>query len=216
MYRFALILIAFLLPSLAFGQYDAGQSYEKGLFHTLFGLDHLIAMIAVGLISSQIGGRAVWQVPAIFVIALVIGGAAGLIMPESGTRDWILSASEIVIMLSDMILVLAIIWLWPGQTSRALGAVAIFIIIFGFFHGFAHGGEIPEGAIALFYVIGFATTSILMHILGVGIGEIARVFRQPRVARGVFAAVLLGISIPYQVDFWNSIMPGFLLEIFGF
>lgn len=206
MTRAVLTLLAIVLPGTAMAA-GPGLSYEEGLLHTLFGLDHLIAMIAVGLISSQIGGRAVWQVPAIFVIALVIGGAAGLIMPESGARDWILSTSEVVIMLSDLILVLAIIWLWPGRSGGPLSAVGIFIIIFGFFHGFAHGGEIPDGAIPLFYVLGFATTSIVMHVLGVGIGELAR---------AVFAAVLLGISIPYQVDFWNSIMPGFMLEIFGF
>lgn len=215
-------LALLLIPGLAFGQatYDSGESYMKGLTHTLFGLDHVIAMISVGLISSQLGNRAVWQVPLIFVLTLVVGGATGMILPESDARDWILSTSEIVIMMSDLLLVLAIIWI-PFSMSRenyatGITIVGLFIIVFGLFHGFAHGGEIPDGASALFYVLGFATTSTIMHIVGVGIGEAARAFPQPRVARGVFAAVLLGISIPYQVDFWNSVMPFWALELFGF
>ena len=261
-----------LIPSLAFAQnFDAGASYEKGLFHTLFGLDHVIAMLSVGLISSQFGGRAIWQVPLVFVVALVIGGATGLILPDNAMRGWLLSGSEIVIMISDLLLVIGVIWITRhalalraflivfgilfaagliqllaifGITVGRLGGYAIviaiilitsatalgtndayrrvvalmigFIAIFGLFHGFAHGGEIPDGAIALFYVLGFATTSILMHAIGVGIGEVARAFPQPRVARGIVAAVLLGIAIPYQVDFWNSLMPRWALELFGF
>jgi len=194
-----------------------GGSYAEGVFHTLFGLDHLIAMIAVGLISSQIGGRAVWQVPLVFVISLVLGGGAGLTMPESGMRDWLLSSSEVVIMLSDLILVLGIIWVSSRQTDFSpLSLLGLFVVIFGLFHGFAHGGEIPDGALPLFYVLGFATTSTLMHIFGVVLGEIGRGFPQPRVARSLVAATLLGISIPYQVDFWNAIMPDFMLAIFGF
>ena len=208
-----LLALAFIGTASAAGRQG---SYIEGLTHTLFGLDHLIAMIAVGLISSQFGGRAIWRVPAIFVLALVAGGAAGLILPEGNLRNWLLSTSEVVIMLSDLSLVLAIMWMAPGRRDRALGAVGGFIVLFGLFHGFAHGGEIPTGALPFFYVVGFATTSIVMHILGVGIGELARLFRQPQVARGLFAAVLFGISIPYQVDFWNAIMPDLILEIFGF
>lgn len=214
---FFLILLGFSAFAMAEG---ASGSYREGLLHTLLGLDHLIAMIAVGLISSQIGGRAVWQVPFVFVMALVLGGVTGLIWPAGDAREWILSTSEPVIMLSDLALALAIIWAPLAHRSYEQAkvplSISLLIIIFGLFHGFAHGGEIPDGAVPTFYVLGFATTSALMHILGVGIGEIARAFQQPRVARGICAAVLLGISIPYQVDFWNTIMPGVVLEIFKF
>lgn len=219
MRRLIILILANFFPEIA---HAAGNveglngSYTAGLTHTLFGLDHLIAMIAVGLLSAQIGSRAVIQVPLIFVASLIIGGAVGLTLGESETREWLLSTSEIVIMTSDILLVLAIIWITPrGGNFSALSLIGLFVIVFGLFHGFAHGGEIPTGAIALWYVAGFATTSAVMHILGVAIGEIGRVFPQPRVARGIFASILLGISIPYQVDFWNSAMPVFMLEIFG-
>ena len=211
-----LFLFFALLPSFALAA-GPGASYFEGVLHTLLGLDHLIAMIAVGLISSQIGRRAIWQVPFIFVLTLVIGGAAGLTLTEGALRRWLLSSSESVIMLSDLILVLGVIWVSPRrQDFHAFSLLGLFVIVFGLFHGFAHGGEIPPGAAPLFYVLGFATTSTLMHILGVLLGEVGRSFPQPRVARALVAATLLGISIPYQVNFWNSLMPDFLVVIFGF
>ena len=202
-----------LLPAAAMAE-TAGASYSDGLLHTLLGLDHLIAMIAVGLISSQLGRQAVWQVPLVFVLALVVGGYMGLTTEDSPARDGTLAMSEKVIMLSDLALALAIIWIpLASNGARYLGmtlVTAILISIFGYYHGFAHGGEIPDGALPTFYVLGFATTSIIMHMVGVGIGEAARIFPQPRVARGVFAAVLLGISIPYQIRFWGDDLPWFL------
>ena len=222
MIRVSKFLLFALIPTVAFAASDsdplnAVESFVSGLTHTLFGLDHLIAMIAIGLLSTQIGREALIQVPLIFVLALVVGGAVGLVLSVESLRAWLLSTSEIVIMLSDMLLVLAIIWMLPDERRfRPMSLVGLFVITFGLFHGFAHGGEIPAGAIATFYVLGFATTSLIMHLFGVAIGEFGGVFRQPRVARGVFAAVLLGISIPYQVDFWNAIMPEFVLEVFGF
>ena len=125
------------------------DSYTEGLIHTLTGLDHLIAMIAVGLISSQLGRRAIWGVPAVFVTMLAIGGIVGLTMSPGPTRSGILSTSESVIMFSDLLLPLAIIWI-PLASNRAqyalmAGISAILIAIFGLYHGFAHGGKIPEG-----------------------------------------------------------------------
>ena len=274
MARFSTFLtLVLLMPGFAQAQaseFTAFDSYLGGVTHTMFGLDHVIAMIAVGLISSQFGTRAVWQIPLIFVISLVIGGATGMLLPEGDFRDWVLSSSEAIIMVSDILLVVAVVWISQNKTAlRAFwtvfallsvfvvvqllqnaginidplwariaalvavilanvlmsaskdayaGAMAMmfgFVIIFGLFHGFAHGGEV-EDKIPTFYVLGFATTSIIMHIIGVGIGESARLSAQPRVFRGVFAAVLVGISIPYQVNFWNSIMPDFLLLLFEF
>ncbi len=220
MIRGVVCLLFAVFPSAVFavGSGDpsgSGASFFAGLSHTLLGLDHLIAMVAIGLLSAQIGRAAVVQVPLVFVIALVIGGTAGLTLSFGPVREWLLSTSEVVIMLSDLLLVLAIIWMAPHDRSfSVVSLTGLFVVTFGLFHGFAHGGEIPDGSIALFYVLGFATTSLLMHILGLLVGEIGQVFRQPRVARGVFAAVLFGISVPYQVDFWNAIMPDFVLEIF--
>ena len=200
------------------------DSYLTGLIHTLSGLDHLIAMISVGLISSQLGRQATWGVPIFFVIFLIIGGAIGLTMEESVAKEATGDRAEQVIYFSDMLLPLAILWipvaanrLWWGTMA---GISALLIAIFGYYHGFAHGGEIPTGAIAAGYVTGFATTSVLMHILGVAIGEGARVFPQPRVTRGVIAALMLGLTIPFQVRFWGEAIPSwlgkdYLIYVFG-
>lgn len=73
-----LVVALFVLPSPAHAHLIGGYGISSGLTHPLFGLDHLLAMIAVGIISTQIGGKAIWQIPATFVLFMIVGGIFGI------------------------------------------------------------------------------------------------------------------------------------------
>ncbi|MEQ8862301.1 MAG: HupE/UreJ family protein [Thalassobaculum sp.] len=159
-------LLAALVLLVAFpasAQQDSGfGSLIAGFAHPVLGFDHLLAMVAVGLLSVQIGGRAVWTVPAAFVVFLEGGnglGLAGVPLPQV----------EGVIALSVLALGLAIAL---SVELPALVAIAV-VGVFAVFHGHAHGEEIPNLAGPLGFVAGFMLASALLHLAGVGLGVLA-------------------------------------------
>ena len=141
-------------------------SFLAGLTHPVLGLDHLLAMVSVGIVSAIIGGRAIWTVPSMFVIMMGVGGVVGWLFPEvlAGT------VTEVAIAASVILLGGVIVW---GQAIPVVAAMAA-VAFFGFFHGYAHGSEIPDIANTLVYAIGFMLGTILLHLTGVLIGEVAK------------------------------------------
>jgi urease accessory protein len=138
-------------------------SFASGFSHPLHGLDHILAMVAVGLWAAQQGGRAMWAIPAAFVAFMAVGGAlgmAGVHIPhvESG-----IVAS--VLILGLLIAFAARLPLWAGALLTGLFAV---------FHGHAHGVELPAAASEFAYAIGFVAATALLHGCGVGLGRLAR------------------------------------------
>ena len=131
------------------------ESAEAGWLHPLTGADHAVAMIAVGAWSAQLGRRAVWIVPAAFVIFMAVGGALGLMLID-------LSGVELGIATSVLLLGLAI-----GLKRRLpLLLAAAAVAVFGVFHGYAHGYEVPIMADKASYVGGFLFSTALLHVLG--------------------------------------------------
>ena len=128
----------------------------------VLGFDHLLAMVAVGLLSVQIGGRAVWIVPTAFVVFLGTGGGLGL----SGVP---LPQVEGVIALSVLALGLAIALSVTLPIQIAIAVVGLFAV----FHGHAHGEEIPNLADPAGFVAGLMLASALLHLTGVGLGILA-------------------------------------------
>jgi urease accessory protein len=179
------------MPSAAFAHITAGSGYLSGLTHPVLGPDHLLAMVSVGVLSALIGGRAIWTVPATFVTVMAIGGSVamfGLGMPfvEKG------------IALSVVALGLAIA---IDRKQHAFAAMC-FVGLFGFFHGHAHGSEMPVVARPILYALGFVTGTATLHIAGVALGLIAEklgdrgllVLRHAgSCVAGIGIAVLLGI-----------------------
>ena len=140
-------------------------SFLAGLTHPVLGLDHLLAMVSVGIVSAIIGGRAIWTVPSVFVVMMAVGGISGWAgLPIGG------QAVELAIAVSVILLGGVIAWGRAIPVPLAMVAVAFF----GFFHGFAHGAEIPDMADPLVYAIGFMLGTVLLHLTGVLIGEIAK------------------------------------------
>ena len=164
--KFIIILSYFLvnpLPALAHAFFGKEGFYD-GISHPVLGLDHLLAMICVGIISAQIGGRAIWTVPFTFVSIMTIGGLFGflLIVQE-------FYFVEVGIILSVILLGIAI----SIQKKIPIFLIMIFVGIFGLFHGIAHGLEIPAASSPILFILGFICGTTALHIFGVIIGHLS-------------------------------------------
>ena len=180
-----------LMPSLALahpGLPGHAHDLASGLMHPIGGLDHVLAMVAVGLLAAQLGGRALWLVPASFVAAMAAAGIAGM----SGIA---LPLTETGIALSLIVLGGAIALRLAMPVAAAMALVGFFAI----FHGYAHGIETPETASGLLYGLGFVAATALLHGLGVGIGllvgrlEAGHGRQMVRIAGG--AAAVVGVAL---------------------
>jgi urease accessory protein len=155
--------------------------------HPLGGLDHLLAMVAVGLYAALLGGRALWLVPATFVGVMALGGALG-------AAGYPLPHVETGIALSVIVLGLAVALRANLPTLAAMALAGLFAI----FHGHAHGAEMPADAAAVSYSAGFMLATALLHGAGIAIGLAAgrlaeRGSRAIRLAGG--AVALAGVVI---------------------
>lgn len=149
--------------------------FSSGLSHPLLGLDHLLAMIAIGLWATQQGGRARWAVPLAFVGAMGVGGGlawAGLALPQLETG---IAASVLVLGL-----LIATRRQWALTAGMAVAAG------FALFHGYAHGLEMPQAASPALYVLGFVLATVFLHGVGIAGSLIGR--HAMRVAGAAIAA----------------------------
>ncbi|WP_192258023.1 HupE/UreJ family protein [Mesorhizobium silamurunense] len=155
--RLALTAAAVLMPSLAYahsGGFNV-HGFVSGLQHPLAGIDHLLAMMAVGTIAARTGGRGIFVVPSCFVLAMIAGallGIAGIGLPslESGI------AVSLVVLGAMMAL----------ARPLPLAIAASLTVLFGLFHGNAHGLEIPETASGIAYAVGFVVATSALHTTG--------------------------------------------------
>jgi urease accessory protein len=150
-----------LRPSAAFAHITQGSvaGFGGGFAHPLTGLDHFLAMFAVGVWGAQMGGRSIWALPVAFPLVMAIGGVAG--MTERG-----LPYVEIVIALSVFVLGLAIALKWHPIEIVPLAIVAIFALG----HGYAHGVELPSASDPAAYAAGFVMATGLIHVCGIAAG----------------------------------------------
>lgn len=144
----------------AFAHLDPAEhgSVMAGLSHPLFGADHVLAMIAVGLWAAQIGGRALWSVPAAFVATMVLG----FVLAHAGAP---LPLVEPAILASVVALGLVVAIAVRLDAATAAAIVAAFAL----FHGHAHGGELGSAGTWSF-AAGFVIATALLHIAGIGLG----------------------------------------------
>lgn len=162
--RALLPLVVLALPSLCFAHaQDDGDGFMAGLMHPVFGFDHLLAMVSVGVVSAQLGGANIWRVPLAFVSAMVVGGLLGIF-------DVPLPLRELGIAASVIFLGVAIIHV-NAKTPPLIPFA--FVLFFGMCHGHAHGTEMPGSASPAFYTLGFLVSTAALHLVGVGIGELA-------------------------------------------
>ena len=172
-----------LWPVAAWAHIAAGQAggFASGLAHPVSGLDHVLAMVAVGLWGAQLGAPALWVLPVAFPMMMAFGGMLGLIgVPLPGV--------EIGIAVSAVVLGALVLGQVRLPLFVAIGVVAFFAV----FHGHAHGTELEPGQNALLYSLGFVIATGLLHALGIGIGLIHRWDIGRQALRGAGALILAG------------------------
>ena len=158
--------------------------FLSGITHPVLGFDHLLAMVSVGMISAQIGGKAIWSVPSTFVIVMFIGGLVGINIEG-------LTGYEIGIALSVLLLGSALAADKTIPSNFAMIAVGVFAI----FHGYAHGEEIPTVAEPIPYVSGFMMGTIMLHITGLILADISTHYNSGKIILRVagFGIALSGL-----------------------
>jgi urease accessory protein len=159
------VLLALLWPARAVAHTPGGEAagFLGGLEHPISGLDHILAMVAVGLWGAQLGTPAVWLLPVTFPMVMAFGGMLGLM----GVA---LPGIEVGIALSALALGVVVGW----EARPPLWVAAVLVGFFAVFHGHAHGTELPAGGDALLYSIGFVVATGCLHATGIGMGLIHR------------------------------------------
>ena len=161
---FGLLAYVTILPvaeAHTFGSQGAGLM--AGLTHPFVGLDHLLAMIAVGIWAGQLGGRAVWLIPLTFVSVM----AAAATLASFGL---LLPLMEPAIACSVLVLGLLI----AGSVRLPTSVGVLLVSLFAVFHGYAHGLELPQAASPILYGAGFVLATALLHGLGIGFASNSR------------------------------------------
>lgn len=155
------IAISLWIPKIASAHTGVGDvtGFWHGLEHPIGGLDHILAMLAVGLWAAQMGGKALWLVPGAFVTAMIGSSVMGHFgLPLPGVEQGIVA--------SDFILGMLLLFAVRLPLALSAGIVGVLAI----FHGYAHGAEMPATASGLAYGFGFIISTTLLHVAGIGIG----------------------------------------------
>jgi len=152
---------AALAPAAAFAHAGHGEhsGFIHGFMHPVTGVDHILAMVTVGILAYQIGGRALWAVPATFFAIMAAGGLLGVAGVSFYFVEPGIAASVVVL---GLIVALAL----KPPVALAMALVAVFAI----FHGYAHGIEAPLDGSAAVYGAGFLAATALLHAFGVAFG----------------------------------------------
>lgn len=188
--RLALAALLAIAPTAALAHTGVSVEHDllHGFLHPIGGLDHMLAMLAVGVFAYVLGGRALWLVPLAFVGMMAVGFVTGLAGVE-------LPFMELGIALSSVVIggVAAL-----GRPMPVIGASAL-VGLFAVFHGVAHGAEMPVGASSLEYALGFVAATALLHLAGIaaamGVAKVVGRFGKPaaQLAGGLFALGGVGV-----------------------
>jgi urease accessory protein len=176
-----LVLAALLLvsgPAAAHTEVGVPGGLLSGFLHPLAGLDHLVAMVAVGLWGAQLGKPGIWVLPICFPAVMALGGVLGILGVP-------LPATELVVALSALVLGFAVAMALRVPFWAAAAVVGVFAV----FHGYAHGAEMPGAANALAYGVGFVVATGTLHSAGILIGVLTRWPTGAQAVRALGAAI---------------------------
>jgi urease accessory protein len=153
--------IVVLLPAVASAHVgtDATHGLLQGLSNPLSGIDHVLAMVAVGLFAAHLGGGVLYFVPAAFIAVMALAGVAGSAGVDVPLVEFGIGTSIVVLG-----------FVVAFQLNVPTAVAAALVGFFAIFHGHAHGTEIPEAATGITYGIGFVCATALLHAIGIGLG----------------------------------------------
>jgi urease accessory protein len=180
--RCATALCGAVAPFVACAHQEAGQAAGllAGLAHPVSGLDHVLAMIAVGLWGAVLGAPAIWVLPVAFPLVMALGGLLGLLgVPLPGVEVGIAGSA---IVLGAMVL---------AEARPPLWVAAVLVAFFAVFHGHAHGRELPDGTSAMLYSLGFVVATGALHAAGIALGVAHRWAAGRQVVRAAGGGVAL-------------------------
>ena len=184
----ALLLIA--VPTAAFAHTGHGDTsgFLHGFMHPVGGLDHILAMVAVGVFAFVLGGRALWLVPLSFVGMMAVGFMLGVAQIDVPFVELGIALSSVVIGGLAAL----------GRPMPVVLASAV-VGVFAIFHGHAHGTEMPVDASGLEYAAGFVAATALLHVAGIlaalGVARLVGKYGKSvaQAAGGVFALGGIGV-----------------------
>jgi urease accessory protein len=178
------------MPAWAHEQAGQAAGFVTGLLHPTSGLDHVLAMVAVGLWGAQLGVPAIWLLPVTFPLVMAFGGFLGLVgVPLPGVEIGIAASA------------IALGTLVAAQARPPLWLAAAVVGFFAIFHGHAHGTELPAGQSGLLYSVGFVIATGALHATGIAIGLLHR-WRAGRVVLRA-AGALVGVAGAYFL--WRAL-----------
>ena len=160
--RATVLLMLTAIPAIAHTG-DLNGGFLGGFAHPLFGSDHVVAMVAVGLWGAFLGPPPMFVLPIVFPLVMAVGGVLGIVGVP-------LPAAELAIATSAIVLGLMV----ASAARPPLWVAATIVAAFAIFHGYAHGAELPAGTDAAAYSIGFVTATGLLHLVGIALGLTVR------------------------------------------
>ena len=175
-----LAFLAATTPALAHPGHVPGFGFGEGLAHPFGGLDHVLAMVAVGLLAGQLGGRALWALPLSFLLMMAAGGSLGL-------SGYGLPFSEVIIALSAVAFGAAVAF----RLGLPVALATLLVGAFAIFHGHAHGAEMPANVAPLGYAAGFVAATALLHGAGLALGTGFGRLSAPRLVQAAGGGVAL-------------------------
>lgn len=185
------MLVGLLAPTSAFAHEGEGSGFWAGFLHPIGGLDHVLAMLAVGMWGALLGPPALWALPIAFPLVMSLGGIAGILgLPLPAVE---LGIAGSVIVLGAMIAL---------DRRPGLALAGVVVAFFAIFHGYAHGAELPSQVGALAYCVGFVVATGLIHVAGILIGLVTELPQGLRLLRiGGSAIMLAGFYLTWQAAF---------------
>jgi urease accessory protein len=167
----------------AFAHVQKGEAagFLSGLKHPVSGLDHVLAMVAVGLWGAQLGAPAMWLLPVAFPMVMAFGGMLGLMGVPLPGIEYGIAASAILLGVAVMF-----------EARPPLAFASALVAIFAIFHGYAHGTELPPGQSGLLYSMGFVIATGCLHGVGISIGSVHRWEYGQKLLRFVGSIVAMG------------------------
>jgi urease accessory protein len=159
-----LAIVAAVAPGSAFAHSgDAAGGFLGGVAHPLFGPDHVVAMVAVGLWGAFLGPPAMWLLPVVFPLVMALGGVLGIVGLPLPQVEIAIAASAIVLGLMVALAARPSLWI-----------AAVLVGGFAIFHGYAHGAELPAGSDPVAFSLGFVIATGCLHLAGIAFGLLAR------------------------------------------